>query len=369
MDPTFAALITTVAVFTSVSVVLRSKRTSFRSAERHQAMAIERGLGGPEVKQLLHLTRMVQETTLADLLISPIRFDRAVARYVRKLRSGSNSPARYFGLVAELTRLRRKVHPAGASLRFLHSTRELPEGEQTRGHVVGTDEEFEATVWAVNEDHFELRPSDPSLVERLKPDERLRLELTRPGQGRFRLEARIRGVEDNPSPRIRLEHTEDIVLANRREFLRERRTTPIHVTPQGCREPVEASLIDIGGGGLAFIAARSLQQNPGEPTHAEVFLTLDDDTTPPLRLPAIILRVEQEPLLDKSNPSQMAADQTSPEPTGKAATPRNPRPRRQPYLHSCRWDDVDGETRELIIRFVFGLQRRRIRAAKALRTS
>ncbi|MFT5430790.1 MAG: hypothetical protein ACI9OJ_001468 [Myxococcota bacterium] len=334
MDPTLAAFVTTVAVFTSASIVARTRRAANRSAERHRFMAVERGLGSPEVSQLEHLTRMLPETTLADLMISPIRFDRAVAQYVRKLRSASSGSARYFGLIAELTRLRRKVHPPGSTLRFLHSSRELPDGEQTRGYIKSSSEQFAATVWSVNEDHFELRPDDPELVDRIGPDERIQLELTRPGQGRFRLEARVRMTSTDPSPRIRLEHTEDIVLANRREFVRERRTTPIYVTPIGESDPVEAGLVDIGGGGLAFVSKRSLINSSGTATRAEIYLALDDNASPPLKLPAVMLRaVEDE--------------------NGK-------------FQHSCRWDGVNDETRELIIRFVFGLQRRRIRAAKVL---
>lgn len=300
--------------------------------DRHKAMAVERGLTVSDVKQLEHLARLLHDTTLADLLISPIRYNRAVARYLTNLRTGSTSSARYFGIVVELTRLRRKVHPPGNIMRFLHSSRELPEGEQVLVAPKGAKFGREGAVWSVNEDHFEVRLGDSFALRGMHPGVEIELELNRPGQGLYKVKTTIRKVEAEPRPVVRLEHTEHIAVENRREHLRERKASPIFVTslaPGAPDEPFEATLQDISGGGLSFL----LNESVPEGTSVRITLALGLSEAPPIKAHASILRGEDTP-------------------NGQ-------------FSYFAQWDDSLAEDeREAIIRYVFGLQRRRIRTAR-----
>lgn len=328
MDPTLAAIVCVLAVLIATGVVARTRQTLRQQGDRHRAMAIERGLGPAEVEQLEHLAGLLPETKLADLLISPIRYNRAISRYLNELRAGSTSSARYFGIVLELTRLRRKVHPPGNLLRFLHSTRELPEGEDVALARAGRSAHHRATIWSVNEDHFELRLADSFGVRGLQGETEIAIELLRPGQGIYRIEAPVRVLESDPRPTLRLEHSERIHIENRREYVRERSGARVAVTPDSDSTPIEAALQDLSGGGLSFSLARPLPQGAG----CDISLWLD-----PTRVGEVI---EARAIVLRRDGS------------------------RGDWDHHCRWDQLAEEDREAVIRFVFGLQRQRIRSAK-----
>ncbi len=330
MDPTLAAIVTSLAVLAATGVVAHTRRELERYSERHRAMAVERGLTSEDVRQLEHLARMVADTSLADLMISPIRYSRAVSRYVNRLKARKTPDAVYFGLIIELTRLRRKVHPPGKLLRFLYSTRELPEGEEVT--MTPTDRNMARTgaIWAVNEDHFDIRLVDALGMRLFRPGAEVVMELNRPGQGLYRVRTTIRKVETEPRPIIRLEHAERVQVENRREHLRERSENTIFITPVTDNQACQATLQDISGGGLSFVLERPLKPD----TECQVTLVLPQSDKPPLKAAAIMLRRE-----DLGNGM---------------------------WHHVGVWDDLPDETRENIIRYVFGLHRDRIRAAKGV---
>ena len=124
---------------------------------------------------------------------------------------------------------------------------------------------------------------------------------------------------------IRLEHSTKIAIENRREHLRERTSTPVFVTPESESSPIQASLQDISGGGLAFIAADPMEAG----TPAEVMVALGQSRERPVKARAVVLRTEQTPDLQ--------------------------------WRHFCRWEEMPEDTGEAIVRYVFSLQRRRIR--------
>ncbi len=336
MDPTLAAIVTVLAVLAASGVVAHARRTLERSSERHRAMALERGLTGPEIRELEQLARMVSDTTLASLLISPIRFSRCVQRELARLRAEGTPEARYYDRVESLTRLRRRIHPPGKLLRFLYSTRELPEGEDVSVYMTGRAgdraQARRGVVWVVNEDFFEIRLLDTLSTRGFDPGARAELELNRAGEGRYTLAATIRKVQDEPRPVLRLEHTDRVNVDNRREHLREPHESTIFVRPsrtEGESEPQQARLQDVSGGGLSFVLPRPLPLD----SEIEITLMLHDVDVPPLRMHARILRSSEH---------------------GAGS-----------WHHTGTWIDLPDETRESLIRYVFNLHRARIREAKS----
>ena len=328
MDPTLTSLVVGVVGLSIGAVLSFGRRTSSRSVEREHALARERGLGDAELHQLEHLTRFRPDATLADLLISPLRFDQAAAAYVTDLRRQNLGPSPYFAIVIELTRLRRRVHPPGNVLRALVSTRDLPEGIDVVLAANGST--ADGMVWSVNEDHFDLRVEDAGMLSALRAGGAVTVELSRPGQGVYEFSAAVRATTPLPKPVLRFEHTDALTRTNRREFVRESASVPLIVTPHGQREPLAAVLRDLSGGGLSFSVDESLPA--GE--RVRVMLPLGDAEAPPRFLEATILRTEVEPE------------------TGRLRA-------------IGQWTRLDSDSREAIVRFVFALQRRRVRTARA----
>ncbi len=322
-----AAIVTSLAVLAATGVVAHTRRELQRYSERHRAMAVERGLTVADVRQLEHLARMVADTTLADLMISPIRYSRAVSRYVNRLKARKTPETVYFGVIVELTRLRRKVHPPGKLLRFLYSTRELPEGEEVT--LAPTDRNMVRTgaIWSVNEDHFDIRLIDALGMRLFRPGAEVIMELNRPGQGMYRLRTTVRKCEVEPRPIVRLEHAERVSVENRREHLRERTETSIFITPATDNRPIEATLQDISGGGLSFILPRPLKPD----TECRITLMLGDGEET-LEASCVVLRRED---LDDGM-----------------------------WHHVGVWDGLEDDAREDIVRYVFTLHRDRIRTSK-----
>jgi hypothetical protein len=336
VDPTLAAIVTVLSVLAASGVIAHARKTLDRYSDRHRAMALERGLSGPEIRQLEQLSRLVSDTTLADLLISPIRFSRCTARELARLRAANTTDARFYDIVDELTRLRRRIHPPGKMLRFLYSTREMPEGEEMSVSVGGSPgagvgeetPERRAVVWTVNEDYFELRLLDALTTRGFSPGARVALELNRTGQGRYTMTGQVRKVQDEPRPVVRIEHTDRIKIANRRAHLRESHASTIFVRHESDRAPFEAKLLDLSGGGLSFALGRPLSAG----SRVEVTLVLRDSDVPPIRMEATVLRRDE---------------------IGNGY-----------WSHTGTWLDLPEETRESLIRYVFGLHRNRIKEAK-----
>ena len=153
--PTLTATISALIVLAAVAARTSSRSRSARKAAELHTMALERGLGTNEIQQLEDLSRLLQHSTMLDLLVSPQRFNIAAARYIDQVRSNGATEAQYFGHILEITRLRRRVHPPQHILRHLDTTRELREGLSVDVVIGGA--QVEAVIWTVNEDHIDLR--------------------------------------------------------------------------------------------------------------------------------------------------------------------------------------------------------------------
>lgn len=357
-----------------------------------KALAEDRGLTLLEIAQLEHLARTAGEG-VSDLIISPRRYDESVSRYVKHLRSRRLSGSEYFGVIVELTRLRRRIHPPGSLLRPLISTRELPEGTDVVATLVLSgskgvaSEQHEAVVWSVNEDHFDLRidswvpptensngseslghsdgPGSHREGTEIRTPASVVLSFTRPGHGVYRLETAVRAYVDAPRPILRLEHTATLVRENRREHVRESVATALLVTPIGGhtpstlsvvggtgsksssgrddRDPVRATLADISGGGLSFLIdggddTPSTGGRPPQPRLeagqlVRIFMPLGDDPDrAPIMVLAKVLRVEK---------------------VGRRLRCQG------------EWESLRAGERDAIIRYVFELQRGRIKSERA----
>ncbi len=342
-----------------------------------KALAEDRGLTLLEIAQLSHLARNGDEG-VSELIVSPRRYDAAVMRYVKHLRSRSLSGSEYFGVIVEMTRLRRRVHPPGSLLRPLISTRELPEGTDVvatlvmMGRQSPASEQHEALVWSVNEDHFDLRidswmpPKENSTVPAAEgraphgdspigpevlPPASVVLSFTRPGHGVYRLETAVRAYVEAPRPILRLEHTATLIRESRRDHLREAVVTSLLVTPIGGsgslslslvgssearpprgreeRDPVRATLADISGGGLSFLVDGGIDSGQ----LVRIFMPLGDD---PDRAPIMVL----------------------------AKVRRVEKVGRQLRCQG-EWESLRAGERDAIVRYVFELQRGRIKSERA----
>ena len=301
---------------------------------RHRQMAGERGLGIEEIEKLEHLALLLDDTTLPDLLISPVRYSRAVERYVETLQqSGDTSSARYYGLILELTRLRRRVHPPGNMLRFVHSTRELPEGEDVTLCVEGHGIQRRGVTWGVNEDHIDLRLSDSFSARGFEAGTPLTLTLSRPGQGLYHFGTVVRSVDSKgKQPTLRIEHSLELTIENRREHVRAEEPLDAWIQPETDNRRMRVAMTTLSGGGLSFRLARPLPAD----IRLEVWLTLDDPETPEVQATARVLRRESND-------------------TGWE-------------VHCC-WDTLAEEHREAIVRHVFAIQRRQIRTVRAAKSA
>ncbi len=309
-----------------LGAALNSWRARVEAWTHARGVAEERGLGPAEIAQLEHLGRYADHASLSDLLISPIRYDRAVAAYVADLRRQERSPAHYFGIIVELTRLRRRVHPPGQLLRWLVSTRELPEAADIQASAGAWS--ASGVVWSVNEDHIDLRLGGDAPPECVEPQSPLNLRLSLPGHGVYEFTCLVRGVTPSHKGVVRVEHSQELARDNRREFLREPISTPVFVTPEGASAPLRATLRDLSGGGLSFVTDTEL--TAGE--CVKIMLPLEESEGRPLLLWATALRCD-------------------PEDGG--------------FRVQGAWHELTTEQREAIIRSVWDLQRLRIRRVKA----
>ncbi len=344
MDPALTVLLVVLAVLVGAGGYAFGKLVARGANDEEHLLLAERGLEASEIRTLIALVGALPDTRLADVLISPLRFNRAVSAFVELLReSASAAPEdqqRLMSRLADIDAVRRRVHPRGGALRRVTSTRDLPEGTELRLELprAGTGTWVNGVLVRVNEDHLDILLERAELLDGTRVGVATRVEVYRDGQGRCVFTTALRTADRTPAPRVVLEHTESVATTNRREFLREATSAPliVSVTPEGAdpQSAVRGSVRDLSGGGLAFTAP--VRVETGDRVAVTLFLTDELDELPPIRTHAEVRR-------------------TSPGPSEDV-----------PIIHA-RWDEaLDDEPRELIIRHVRRAEQRRILATRIL---
>ena len=301
-----------------------------RHKARHRQMAGERGLGAEEIEKLEHLALLLDDTTLSDLLLSPVHYSRAVEHYVETLRESSDTnSAQYYGLILELTRLRRRVHPPGNMLRFIHSTRELPEGEDVTLCVEGHGIQRRGVTWAVNEDHIDIRLPDRLSARGFKAGTPLTLTLSRSGQGLYHFRTIVRSVAStDKQPSLRIDHSLELAIETQREQVRADEPLDVWIQPETDTQRMRVALTTLSGGGLSFHLAQPLPTD----LRVDIWLTLDDPENPEFQATARVLRRETHDT---------------------------------DWEIHCRWETLAEEHREAIKRHVLAIQHGQIRTVQA----
>jgi hypothetical protein len=194
-----------IALATAAAIALSRGRSEARDANI-RAIAQERGLGDIEIRQLEHLSRLLSCSSIVELLLSPRRFNVASACYLDSLRASNPTEAQYFGLILELTRLRRRIHPPKSLVRRLDTTRELSEGISVS--ITYAEGRLSGFLWAVNEDHLDIRlqAATPDLVT----GENLTCRIDGTLATAYDFETNVRSITDAHRGIIRIEHAHTV---------------------------------------------------------------------------------------------------------------------------------------------------------------
>ena len=207
VEPTLTAIIIALIVLAAAAVTAHSRSRSDLHTANVRTMALERGLGAKEIHQLEHLSRLIPHSSMVDLLVSPQRFNLAAARYVDMVKAAGATDAQYFGHILELTRLRRRVHPPKNILRYLDTTREMPEGVAVTIACNGTISQ--GVIWSVNEDHIDIRMDSNALVT---ASTQLCCRMSGVLGTQYQFVSTLRSVVDSHRFIVRIEHAEQLQM-------------------------------------------------------------------------------------------------------------------------------------------------------------